>query len=81
MTATLLLAASAAIILALGLAPLVFTYHGPKLRPRDTSLQTGMARVSPVISRETTMWRAWVGFMPATAWEPSCLAWSTATWP
>jgi hypothetical protein len=62
MTATLLLAASAAIILALGLAHLVFTYHGPKLRPRDTSLQTGMARVSPVISRETTMWRAWVGF-------------------
>jgi hypothetical protein len=59
---TLLLTASAAIILFLGMAHLTYTFQGPKLRPRDTHLQTSMDQVSPVISRETTMWRAWVGF-------------------
>jgi hypothetical protein len=57
-----LLAASAAIILLLGLAHLLFTFYGPKLVPRDPELQARMREVSPVISRETSMWRAWVGF-------------------
>lgn len=59
---TLFLTASAGIILLLGMAHLYYTFQGPKLRPRDAHLQSSMAQVAPVISRETTMWRAWVGF-------------------
>ena len=57
-----LVAASAAIVLLLGLAHLLFTFHGPKLWPRDRQLQTRMQEVSPVITRQTTMWKAWIGF-------------------
>jgi hypothetical protein len=57
-----LVAASAAIILLLGLIHLLYTFYGPKLLPRDQELQTRMQEVSPVITRQTTMWKAWVGF-------------------
>ena len=60
--APMLVAASAAIILALGILHLLYTFRGPKLLPRDPDLQTRMSEVSPVISRETTMWKCWVGF-------------------
>jgi hypothetical protein len=59
---TLLLAASAAIVLLLGLAHLLYTFVGPKLLPRDRELQVRMQEVSPVITRQTTMWKAWIGF-------------------
>ena len=59
---TSLLAGSAAIILLLGLAHLLFTFNGTKLVPRDSELQVRMREVSPFISRETSMWKAWVGF-------------------
>jgi hypothetical protein len=57
-----LVAASAAIVLLLGLTHLVFTFRGPTLLPRDRALRARMEDVSPVITRETTMWRAWIGF-------------------
>jgi len=57
-----LVAASAAIILLLGLVHLLYTFYGPKLSPRDPELQTRMQQVSPVITRQTTMWKAWIGF-------------------
>jgi hypothetical protein len=57
-----LVAGSAAITLLLGLIHLLYTFHGPKLLPRDRELQARMQQVSPVITRETTMWKAWVGF-------------------
>ncbi len=47
---------------ALGVAHLVYTFWGPKLTPRDPALQISMSQISPVISKQTTMWRAWVGF-------------------
>lgn len=46
----------------LGAIHLAYTFWGPKLAPRDSALQISMSRTSPVISTETTMWRAWVGF-------------------
>jgi len=61
-TAQILMAASAAILLALGSLHLLYTFHGNKLMPRDPALQQSMAQVAPIISRETTMWKAWVGF-------------------
>jgi len=57
-----LLSASAAILLLLGVLHLLYTFYGPKLLPRDPELQQRMNSVSPVISRQTTMWKAWVGF-------------------
>lgn len=57
-----LIAASAAVILMLGAVHLLYTFVGPKLTPRDHTLRQHMQDVSPVLTRRTTMWRAWVGF-------------------
>lgn len=57
-----LVAASAAILLLLGCAHLLYTFRGPKLLPRDPELRRQMESDSPGITRETTMWKAWVGF-------------------
>ena len=57
-----LLAASATVILLLGLIHLLYTFRGRKLHPRDAELEARLREVSPVITRETTMWKAWVGF-------------------
>ena len=62
MTARVLMVVSASIIFALGVVHLVYTFWGPNLTPRDHGLQISMSQISPVISKETTMWRCWVGF-------------------
>lgn len=62
MPASAFIAASAAVIFALGLIHLIYTFRGTKLHPRDPALQQQMAAASPVITRQTTMWKAWIGF-------------------
>jgi hypothetical protein len=62
MISALFISISAGIILTLGVIHLIYTFRGPKLTPRDATLHTAMTQVSPVISRETTMWQAWIGF-------------------
>ena len=62
MAAKLLMVLSAGIIFTLGAIHLICTFYGPQLTPRDPALQISMSQVSPVISKETTMWRCWVGF-------------------
>ena len=57
-----LMAASAGIILLLGSAHLLLTFVGGKLHPRDGALEARMREVPLVLTDETTMWRAWVGF-------------------
>lgn len=57
-----LVACSAGILLVLGSIHLLYTFHGPKLTPRDAGLRAQMETVHPVLTRETTMWKAWVGF-------------------
>ena len=59
---SLLLAASASIVLTLGSANLWLTYRGSAFEPRDAALKARLMEVSPFISRQTTMWRASVGF-------------------
>jgi uncharacterized membrane protein len=54
--------ASAAILFVLGALHLVYTFFGPKLKPRDPALQISMRETSPVLTKETTMWRCWIGF-------------------
>jgi len=53
---------SASIVFALGAFHLVSKFRGPELTPRDPALQVSMNQISPVITKETTMWRCWVGF-------------------
>lgn len=55
-------AASAAIIFALGLLHLVLTFRGPKLLPRDRELRAQMEHSTLVLTRETSVWKAWIGF-------------------
>lgn len=57
-----LVAASAGIIFLLGFVHLIYTFRGSKLHPRDPDLEAKMKYVSPVITRQTTMWKAWIGF-------------------
>ncbi|MGH8177967.1 MAG: LIC_13387 family protein [Steroidobacter sp.] len=62
MVSQVLIVMAAAIILTLGLIHLLYTFGGSKLHPRDPELAARMSAASPVISRETTMWKAWIGF-------------------
>ena len=60
--AYILIAASAAVLGPLGCIHLLYTYHGNKLDPRDPAVREAMERTSPVITRQTTVWRAAKGF-------------------
>lgn len=60
--APMLMVASALVVGLLGAIHLLYTFRGNKLFPRDTHLERQMALVSPVLTRQTTMWKAWVGF-------------------
>jgi len=57
-----LVAASAAILFALGLMHLVFTFHGRRFHPRDAAVRVAMQQTTPLLTRDTTMWKAWIGF-------------------
>lgn len=59
---TIFFTSSAAIIGLLGLAHLWITFRGNKLHPRDAELTKRMHEVSPVLTRQTAMWQAWIGF-------------------
>jgi len=58
----LLVAASAAIIFVLGALHLLYTFRGTKLHPRDPELRARLEQVPLVLTRQTTMWKAWIGF-------------------
>lgn len=60
--AYLLIAAAVLVLGSLGLAHLLFTFRGNKLEPRDPAVRAAMERTHPVITRQTTMWRANKGF-------------------
>jgi hypothetical protein len=60
--ASILMTAGAAIVLLLGSVHLLYTFRGTKLHPRDAALTARMQEVSPALTRQTTMWKAWVGF-------------------
>lgn len=62
MAARVLMVVSASIVLTLGVVHFIYTFWGQNLTPRDHALQISMSQVSPVITKETTMWRCWVGF-------------------
>ena len=58
----MLIVISGSVVALLGLGHLILTYHGPKLLPRDRDLVARMKEVQLVITPQTTLWRAWIGF-------------------
>lgn len=60
--ASLLIAAGAAVLATLGALHLLFTYRGVRLQPRDPALRAAMEQGTLFITRETTVWRANLGF-------------------
>ena len=57
-----LLIVGATIFGVLGSAHLFFTFYSNKFDARDEAVTTGMKNTSPVLTKETTMWKAWIGF-------------------
>ena len=53
---------NAGIVLLLGSIHLLYTLRGNKLHPRDPAVMAAMQQTHPVITRQTTMWRANYGF-------------------
>lgn len=62
MLAKILWITGAAIFLVLGSIHLYYTFFSHKFNARDRSVVAGMKNTSPVLTPETTMWKAWVGF-------------------
>jgi hypothetical protein len=60
--ARVLILIGASVIGVLGTLHLVYTFVGPKLRPRDAQVVAAMQSTSMVITRQTTLWKAWIGF-------------------
>jgi hypothetical protein len=58
----ILLIIGASIFGFLGVVHLALTFFSNKLEPFDGNVAQAMRQTNPVISRETTMWDAWVGF-------------------
>lgn len=57
-----LLGISGAIYFGLGTLHLSYTFFTPKFKPFDASVEEGMKRTNPLLTRQTTMWKAWMGF-------------------
>ena len=57
-----LIAGSAAILFVLGAAHLYLTFFRTSLEPRDAALREQMATTHLRLTRQTTVWRAWLGF-------------------
>lgn len=62
MTARVLVLASAFIVALLGSIHLLYTFRGRRLLPRDASVQAAMDSTGLVLTTQTTVWRAWLGF-------------------
>jgi hypothetical protein len=62
MTERFLLLAGAAIFMVLGGLHLAYTFFGARLQPKDPAAIAAMQATHPRLTRETTVWRAWIGF-------------------
>ena len=60
--AQVLVVIGASIIGALGCLHLAYTYFGERLLPRDRAVVDAMKGTTLVLTRETTVWDAWIGF-------------------
>ena len=59
---SVLMLLASTVILLLGCVHLLYTFRGRKLLPRDAGLIEAMKTSTLVITAETTVWKAWIGF-------------------
>jgi hypothetical protein len=57
-----LLISGSSIFIVLGIAHLYYTFINNKFKARDEKVTEGMQKTSPLLTRQTTMWKAWIGF-------------------
>lgn len=57
-----LLICGASILGVLGTVHLIYTFFTNKFEAYDSSVTDAMKRTSPVLTKQTSMWRAWIGF-------------------
>ena len=62
MLVKLLWLTGAAIFLILGTIHLLYTFFTNKFDARNRDVTRSMKDTSPVLTRDTTMWKAWIGF-------------------
>ncbi|MFC1720180.1 hypothetical protein ACFL00_03465 [Pseudomonadota bacterium] len=62
MIAQILLIIGASIFGVLGAAHLMYTFFTNKFEAHDSSVTEAMKGTSPILTKETTVWDAWVGF-------------------
>ena len=62
MLANALIIAGSTIFVLLGAAHMAFTFFTNKFDARDSEVTAAMKQSSPVLTRDTTMWKAWIGF-------------------
>jgi hypothetical protein len=60
--AQILLIIGASVFGILGIIHLLYTFLTNKFEARDSSVTKAMKRTSPVLTKETSVWGAWVGF-------------------
>jgi len=58
----ILILAGAAIYGVLGVLHLVCTFWTDKFEPRDANVARAMRSTAPRLTRDTTVWNAWIGF-------------------
>ena len=62
MLAKILWFTGSAIFLALGALHLYYTFFSSKFAARNKAVVIAMKNSTPVLTNETTMWNAWIGF-------------------
>ena len=62
MLVKLLWLTGAAIFLVLGTLHLLYTFFTNKFNVRNKEVMVAMKNTSPVLTKATTMWKAWIGF-------------------
>ena len=62
MLAQMLIAFGAALMGLLGTIHIVYTFFTKKLEPREAATSAAMKATSPVLTRRTNLWNAWIGF-------------------
>lgn len=60
--AQVLIITGAAIFGFLGTVHLLYTFFTNKFDPYDLSVKDAMIGTSPILTKETTVWKAWIGF-------------------
>ncbi len=62
MTAKIFIFIASSIFLILGTIHLVYTFFTNKFLARDVETNKKMNATSPILTKETTVWKAWIGF-------------------